>query len=468
MFNISDTICAICTPKGTGAISAIRISGSESWNIAQKIFSNTQYSIPNTQYPIPNTQYSFKHMHAQHGYIKDNDKTIDEVIILPYKAPNSFTAEDTIEIFCHGGLQVTSQILDLCLKHGARQAKNGEFTFRAFVNGRIDLTEAEAINEIISAENEKAVIVASQTLSGSLKSKVAGFRERLLHLITSIESSVEFPMDVADTSKEEIIANLKNTRSEISELIKDSKEGLLLREGIRVSIVGPANAGKSSLLNQLLESERAIVSDEPGTTRDTVEEKILINGWSVVLVDTAGIREKDSISNSEKMGIERSKQSIKNSDIVLGVFDVTNNCHDQSEFSTLLKDKPTVMIGNKIDLIDMKDLNKNGFDILISAKNGNNIEQLKKLLIEKTSSLLNTQHSILNTQYCYINQRQKELLIQCNAAIEASIDLANKNISEDLISDELKNAISKLDEISGRTVSDEVIKNIFAKFCIGK
>ncbi len=471
MFNISDTICAICTPKGTGAISVIRISGTESWKIGQKIFSQTQY-------PILNTQYSFEHMYAQHGYIKDNDKTIDEVIILPYKAPNSFTTEDTVEIFCHGGLQVTSQVLDLCLKHGVRQAKNGEFTFRAFVNGRIDLTEAEAINEIISADNEKAVSIASQILSGSLKDKIVGFREKLLNLITSIESSVEFPMDIADMSKEEVVANLKNIQSEIGELIKDSREGLLLREGIKVSIVGPTNAGKSSLLNQLLESERAIVSDEPGTTRDTVEEKILIDGWSVILVDTAGIREKDSASKSEKMGIERSKQSIQNSDIVLGVFDLTNKSHDQSEFSNLIKDKSKIIIGNKVDLVDTSNISKNGFDILISAKNGDNITQLKKLLIEKASSLFNTRHSILplearlakggNTQYCYINQRQKELLIQCNSAIENSTDLANKNISEDLISDELKNAISKLDEISGRTISDEVIKNIFAKFCIGK
>src|SRR3989338_1750275 len=211
MFNVSDTICAICTPKGIGAISAIRISGNASWNIAQKIFFPTQYSILNTQ-------YSFKHMHALYGYIKDNEKTIDEVIILPYKSPNSFTAEDTIETFCHGGLQVTSQILDLCLKNGARQAKNGEFTFRAFINGRIDLTEAEAINELISADNEKAVYVASEILSGSLKKKIIQFREKLFELITSIESAVEFPMDVSDLSKDEIVSNLKNIKTEINKL----------------------------------------------------------------------------------------------------------------------------------------------------------------------------------------------------------------------------------------------------------
>jgi len=461
MFNISDTICAICTPKGTGAISAIRISGNDSWEIAKKIFSPTQSSILNPQ-------SSFEHMHALRGYIKDNDKLIDEVIILPFKSPKSFTAEDTIEIFCHGGLQVTSQILDLCLKNGARQAKQGEFTFRAFINGRIDLTEAEAINEIISANNEKAVSVASEVLSGSLKKKVSQFREKLFDLITSIESSIEFPMDIADTNKTETVSNLNEIKLEVNKLIESSKEGQIIRDGIKVSIIGPPNAGKSSLLNQLLESERAIVSEEPGTTRDTIEEKMIIDGWTVVLIDTAGIREKRDMSDSEKHGIERSKSTIQKSDIVLAVFDLTNDKNKTEQFSSLLTDKLKIVIGNKIDLVNEKSISKNGYDVLISVKNGANIDKLKKLLIEKFRLIFSTQSSILNPQSCYVNQRQKELLIQCNHAIENSISLVNKNISEDLISDELKNAVSKLDEISGRAVSDEIIKNIFAKFCIGK
>ena len=458
MFNISDTICAICTPKGTGAISAIRISGSDSWNIAEKIFSQTNENEV--------AQPRLLHMNALHGYIKDNDKLIDEVIILPFKSPKSFTAEDTIEIFCHGGLQVTSQILDVCLKNGARQAKQGEFTFRAFINGRVDLTEAEAINEIISADSEKAVSVASENLSGSLKKKILLFREKLFDLITSIESSIEFPMDVADMDKEEITSSLQNIKLAINELIENSKEGQIIRDGVKVSIIGPPNAGKSSLLNLLLESERAIVSEEPGTTRDTIEEKIIIDGWTIVLTDTAGIREKKSVSDSEKLGIERSRQAIQKSDIVLTVFDIFNK--KEEDFSLLLKDKPGIFIGNKIDLVNEKSIDKNGYDVLISAKNRVNIDKLKKLLVEKIRLIFPTQYSILNTQYCYVNQRQKELLIQCNHAIENSISLANKNLSEDLISDKLKNAVSKLDEISGRTVSDAVIKNIFAKFCIGK
>jgi len=449
MFTLSDTICAICTPKGTGAISAIRISGNDSWNIAEKIFS----------------QSSFEHMRALHGYIKDGEKIIDEVVLLPYKSPNSFTSEDIIEIFCHGGLQVTSQVLDVCLKNGVRQAKAGEFTFRAFVNGRIDLTEAEAINEIINADNEKAVYVTSEILSGSLKKKIAQFREKLFDLITLIESSIEFPMDVPDTNKSEIVSNLKNIKIEINKLIESSKEGQIIRDGVKVSIIGPPNAGKSSLLNQLLESERAIVSEEPGTTRDTIEERIIIDGWPIVLIDTAGIREKKSIGDSEKMGMERSKQSIQKSDIVLSVFDIVNNKYENDQFSVLLKDKSKIVIGNKVDLMNGKPVDKNRYDILISAKNGTNVNLLKIALIEKIKSLVKnkSQESV-----CYINQRQKELLIQCNFAIEKSLDLINKNISEDLISDELKNAVSKLDEISGKAVSDAVIKNIFAKFCIGK
>ncbi len=457
MFNLSDTICAICTPKGSGAISAIRISGSESWNIARKIFSATnggEVSEPRLQ-----------HMHALHGYIKDNKKIIDEVIILPYKSPHSFTAEDTIEIFCHGGLQVTSQILDLCLKNGARQAKAGEFTFRAFVNGRIDLTEAEAINEIISADNEKAAHVASEILSGSLKKKISQFRKTLFDLITSIESSIEFPLDIPDTSRDKTILNLQNIKNEINKLIESSKEGQIIRDGIKVSIIGLPNVGKSSLLNRLLEGERAIVSEEPGTTRDTIEEKIIIDGWPIVLIDTAGIREKKSVSDSEKLGIERSKSTIQKSDIVLAVFDIINDGHESKQFTALLGNKPKILVGNKIDLLNGKSMSKNGYDVLISAKAGTNIDKLKELIIEKInfpspiSYLLSPIH---------INQRQKELLVQCNFAIENSISLANKNLSEDLISSELKNAISKLDEISGRAVSDAIIQNIFAKFCIGK
>ncbi|OGI07723.1 MAG: tRNA uridine-5-carboxymethylaminomethyl(34) synthesis GTPase MnmE [Candidatus Melainabacteria bacterium RIFCSPLOWO2_02_FULL_35_15] len=450
MFNLSDTICAICTPKGTGAIAAIRISGSDSWNIARKIF-------------FPSS--SFNHMHAIHGHIKDNEKIIDEVVLLPYKSPKSFTLEDTIEIFCHGGLQVTSQILDICLKAGARQAKNGEFTFRAFINGRIDLTEAEAINELISADNEKAVYVASEILSGSLKKKIIQFREKLFELITQIESSIEFPMDVPDTGRDKIVLNLQNIKNEINNLIESSKEGQILRDGIKISIIGPPNAGKSSLLNQLLESDRAIVSEEPGTTRDTIEEKIIIDGWPIVLIDTAGIREKKSISNSEKTGIERSKQAIQKSDIVLAIFDIVNDDHKNRTFTAFLENKSRIIIGNKIDLLNGKLIDKNKYDVLISAKNGTNIDKLKKIILEKIdfppspSCLLSPIH---------INQRQKELLIQCNFALENSISLANKSLSEDLISDELKNAVSKLDEISGRAVSDAVIQNIFAKFCIGK
>lgn len=450
MFNLSDTICAICTPKGTGAIAAIRISGSDSWNIARKIF-----------FP----SFSFNHMHAIHGYIKDNDKIIDEVVLLPYKSPKSFTLEDTIEIFCHGGFQVTSQILDICLKAGARQAKNGEFTFRAFINGRIDLTEAEAINELISADNEKAVYVASEILSGSLKKKITQFREKLFELITQIESSIEFPMDVPDTDKDKIVLNLQNIKNEINNLIESSKEGQILRDGIKISIIGPPNAGKSSLLNQLLESDRAIVSEEPGTTRDTIEEKIIIDGWPIVLIDTAGIREKKSISDSEKIGIERSKQAIQKSDIVLAIFDIVNDDHENRRFAAFLENKSRIIIGNKIDLLNGKLIDKNKYDVLISAKNGTNIDKLKKIILEKInfpsslSCLLSPIH---------INQRQKELLIQCDFALEHSISLANKSLSEDLISDELKNAVSKLDEISGRAVSDAVIQNIFAKFCIGK
>ena len=337
MFNLKDTIAAICTPPGIGGIAAIRISGTDSWSIIQKIF-YTQH---------------LKHMQALYGFIKVNNKVIDEVIVLPFKAPKSFTAEDVIEIYCHGGNKIPSMILDLCLQHGARRASNGEFTFRAFINGRIDLTEAEAINEIIHADTAGTVYASSEILAGSLKDKVNNFREELFNLITTIESSIEFPLDVSSIQKNEVTLQLNSITSRLHNLIENSESGQMIHSGTKVVIVGAPNVGKSSLLNQLLENERAIVTSEPGTTRDTIEEKAIINGYSFVFVDTAGIRNNVSVSESEKKGIDRSRFAIENSDIVLLVIDLSRKLDKESEeIFKLLNGKSKIIIGNKVDLIN--------------------------------------------------------------------------------------------------------------------
>lgn len=449
MYDLRDTITAICTPPGVGSIAVIRISGADSWNIIKKIFPSSPFS----------------HMQAQHGCIKDGNKTIDEVIVLPYKAPKSFTTEDTIEICTHGGSQVTSMVLDLCLRNGARLAKNGEFTFRAFINGRIDLTEAEAINELINATSTKTVFSANEILSGRLKNKVLNFRERLLNLVSGIESSIEFPMDVGSSKKDEINIGLEKINLELLELIESSKEGQLLRDGAKVCIIGSPNAGKSSLLNQLLESERAIVTSKAGTTRDTIEEKIIIAGWPIVLIDTAGLRKEDVSDEVEKIGIERSRSAFEKSDIALFVFDITKKENISSnEILKSANGKPKILIGNKIDLSNGNNLEKD-FDILISAKEGTNIEKLKSLVVEKIKSL--TTYPLSHPPF-YVNQRQKELLLQCSNSIDFALEIIKKNDPEDLIADELKKSISKLDEISGQKVNDDVIANVFTKFCIGK
>lgn len=449
MYDLRDTITAICTPPGIGSIAVIRISGIDSWNIVQKIFSGSNFS----------------HMQAQHGSIKDGKKTIDEVIVLPYKAPKSFTTEDTIEICTHGGSQVTSMVLDLCLKNGARLAKNGEFTFRAFINGRIDLTEAEAINELINATSSKTVLSANEILSGGLKNKVLGFRERLLNLVSGIESSIEFPMDVGSSKKDEINIDLEKINIELLELIETSKEGQLLRDGVKVSIIGSPNAGKSSLLNQLLESERAIVTSNAGTTRDTIEEKVIIDGWPIVLVDTAGLRKEEVSDEAEKIGMERSRSALENSDLALFVFDVTKDTSN-NEILNFINGKPKILVGNKIDLPNSNKSEKD-FDILISAKEGTNIEKLKSLVVEKIKLLSQSTNHNSQTSF-YVNQRQKELLLQCSNSINFAQEIIRKNDPEDLIADELKKAISKLDEVSGQKVNDDVIANVFTKFCIGK
>ena len=459
MFNLSDTIAAICTPPGNGAVSGIRISGSDSWGIISKFFSQCRGRFETCLY---------EHMHDQHGFIIDGKKTIDEVIVLPYKGPKSYTGEHAIEIFCHGSTQIASMILDLCLKNGTRQAKAGEFTFRAFINGKIDLTEAEAINEIIHASSEKAILAASNNLSGKLKEKVSDFREKLFALVTAIEGGIEFPMDVQEPGKDKVTHELSEVNLKLQELIETSKEGQLLRDGIKVSIIGGTNVGKSSLLNRLLENERAIVTPQAGTTRDTIEEKIIIDGYPIVLVDTAGLRKKESLQEltdePEIFGIKRSKQALEKSDLVLFVLDLTRaNDKDTNDIFNVLDGKPRIVVGNKLDLVK----NINDCDIAISAKFGTNIDNLKDLIIEKIRLLLrNTGHEIRAT--VYINQRQKELLLQCFTHINFAIEIAKSGESEDLISDELKKAISKLDEVSGRKISDEIIQNIFSMFCVGK
>ena len=459
MFNLSDTIAAICTPPGVGGIAAIRISGPDAFEIAKIIYSQTKEDEV--------AQPRFQHMHALYGCIKDNEKIIDEVIILPFQSPKSFTAEDVVEIYCHGGNQIASIILDLCLKNGACLAKAGEFTFRAFINGRIDLTEAEAIHEIIHADTQKAVYSSSIVLLGLLKEKVSTFRERLFNLITSIESSIEFPMDVPNLGQDEIFSSLNDINSELGSLIESSEEGKLLRSGVKVVIIGAPNVGKSSLLNQFLESQRAIVANEPGTTRDTIEEKVIIDGWPVVFIDTAGIRERKSLNNeAELLGIERSKAALENADLALLVFDLKNGKDKNTEeIFKLVDGKPKIIVGNKIDLVENK--SQNGFDIAISARYGTNLDKLKKLIVEKVISLTHASCFMPHASF-YINQRQKELLLQCSSHIGFAIEILTKNSPEDLVADELKKAVSNLDEVTGRKISDAVIANIFAKFCIGK
>ena len=451
MYDLKNTIVALCTPKGIGSIAVIRLSGSESWDIAKKIFEG--------EVPEPR----FHHMHAQHGFIKDGDKTIDEVIILPYKSPNSFTTEDVIEIFCHGGIKVPSMILDLCLKNGAKSARAGEFTFRAFINGRIDLTEAEAINEIVNSSSEKAAYGATENITGALKQKVNLFREKLFNLITMLEGAIEFPLDVE--SRGEVTPPLLSIKKEIDELIKSSKEGHILRDGARVSIIGLPNAGKSSLLNQMLEVNRAIVTEIPGTTRDTIEEKIILDGWPIVLIDTAGIREHKYADVPEKYGIERTKTTIKNSDIVLFIKDLTYKEKNGASQQILdwIADKPKVIVGNKVDLLTQE---PDDCDIAVSARYGTNLEKLKTEIILKIQEM----HSVSKpvNQTTFVNERQKELLLEANSSIEEALSMTLRKLPDDLLADELKKAISKLDEVTGKIVNEDVIKNIFSKFCIGK
>ncbi|MBI1858213.1 MAG: GTP-binding protein, partial [Candidatus Melainabacteria bacterium] len=284
-------------------------------------------------------------------------------------------------------------------------------------------------------------------------------------LATSLEGTIEFPLDVEDVNREELSSKLKFITDELEHLIEDSSEGRVLREGVKLSIIGEPNVGKSSLLNRLLENERAIVTNIPGTTRDTIEEKLVLQGWPLVLVDTAGIREHNMLDEAEEYGIQRTKKAVEKSDLVLLVKDLSKQEeHDSLKLYELIKDKPRIVVGNKVDLIE-----SNGkpmaCDVEISATQGTNVAELKLLIIEKIKESIKARS---NNTSIFVNERQKELLVQTKTSLQFVMEQSKKEIPDDLIADELKKSISKLDEITGQGVNDDVIKNIFAKFCVGK
>ena len=452
-----DTIAAISTPKGEGGIAIIRISGDKSFEILDKIFIKKN----------PNADLGFYKLN--YGFIKDGEKIVDEVMAVRLKAPKSYTCEDIVEINCHGGTLVSEKVLELVLRNGARHAESGEFTKRAFMNGRIDLSQAEAVMDIIQGKTEKSVSLSLDQLRGDLRDKVNQFKKALLDITAHVNVVLDYPEEgIDDPLPAELRNNLEKVYEEANRLIDSYDTGKKIKEGIKTVIVGKPNVGKSTLLNALLHEERAIVTHVAGTTRDVIEEIINIKGVPLVLVDTAGIRKTDDIV--ENIGVEKSKQFIGKADLVLLVLDASKELENEDiEVINQIKEnkKKVIVLLNKIDL--NKKINLEGHNleniVEISAKDNIGIEDMQ----EKIYSYI-VEEDVENSSEKLIitNIRHKTALEKTKDAIKNIFETIDMGLPMDLISVDLKEALDSLSEITGEISSEDILDHVFGNFCVGK
>ena len=456
-----DTICAIATALGEGGIAIIRISGDKALDIASKIFK------PKSNDDIRNMKsYTMKYGHI---YDVETNELIDEVIISFMKGPKSFTAEDTIEINCHGGVVSTNKVLETVIKAGARLAEPGEFTKRAFLNGRIDLSQAEAVMDIITAKTDLAMKSALMQSNGYLSREINKLREYMLNILALVEFAVDFTEDDEEIDPSiplKVAESLEKSINEMNSLLKSADEGKLIREGLSLAIVGKPNVGKSSLLNALLRQKRAIVTDIAGTTRDIIEEYINLDGIPVKIIDTAGIRETEDIV--EKIGVERSREKIQEADLVLLVLDSSRELDDEDkEIIDSVGDKKCVVILNKIDLESKIDENIiSNFDnniIKISAKEEIGLGDLKNTIKDLFfSGKIDTESLIIS------NSRHKQALFRALENAEMALSKVRMNEYLDLISIFVTSALRALNEITGDELEEDLVNKIFGDFCVGK
>ena len=445
IINEFDTIAAVSTPLGTGGVGVIRISGDKSFDIVKKVTDRNNLSVGK----------------ICHGWCIDNDKKIDEVIILPFKAPNSYTGEDVIEIQCHGGIQVVKNILEIVIKNGARMAERGEFTKRAFLNKRIDLSQAEAIDDLIHSKTSDFAIQSAKNLSGRLAQKINEIKKDIFDVTSKIVAGIDFPEDVAEPEYPYLIENFQNLINEIDKILSNAKSSNIMRQGIKVAIAGRPNVGKSSLFNALLNLNRAIVTEIAGTTRDTITETLDL-GIPVTLIDTAGIRDGVNIDKVEEIGIEYSKQSVQDSDLILFLYDASVGfLPEDASIYEIIKNKNHIIIANKIDISDNFDTKfENCLKISANTKTG--LDELKQKIKDTVLDF-----SIDDMEFT-TNQRQQNCLIRCKNSLINALDGANNNQLQDMIYIDLKSALLALDEITGEVINDDILDNIFEHFCIGK
>lgn len=448
---MNDTIAAISTTTGIGAISIIRLSGPESLEIASKVFTKDLTKVET---------------HTIHyGYIKNNNEKIDEVLVSVMKAPKTFTKEDIVEINCHGGIATTNKVLEILLNNGARLAEPGEFTKRAFLNGRIDLLEAEATMDLISSKSDKARKMSLNTLTGETSNLIKDLRSDIVGIISNIEVNIDYPEyeDIEVLTNEKILPEIQKFKEKLEKIIKKSQDSKVIKEGIKVGIIGKPNVGKSSLLNSLLEEEKAIVTNVPGTTRDIVEGTIILDNVILNIIDTAGIRESDDIV--EKIGIEKSLTIINEADLV--IFILNNNekiTREEKELLEKLKDKKKIIVINKIDLENKLDKSILDNYIEISAKENIGIEKIK----DEIKRLFNLGELEASDLTYMSNARSISLLGKSLNNINDAISEINNNSPIDIVEFHLKDAWNNLGEIIGETYTDELLDELFSRFCLGK
>ncbi len=463
---LEDTIVAICTPFGQGGIGIVRLSGQEAVKIADKMFLSKNKKRPS----------QFKNFMVHYGYVVSKNginlkgQIIDEALLTVMRAPRSYTKENIVEISCHGGVMPLRCILNLSIDYGARLAEPGEFTKRAFLNGRIDLTQAEAVLDIVQAKTEAFMRVSTHQLKGELTLELEVIREGLMNIYTKLEAFVNFPEDtIGAEGKNEIVKQIIYLEEKVSQLLRTSEQGRILKEGIKIVLCGSPNVGKSSLLNCLLKQPRAIVSPIPGTTRDTIEESAQIKGIPFQLVDTAGILEPRDLIEQE--AIHRSRLYIQQADLILLIVDGGQKISQQEEkLISLIKDQNVLIVINKCDLpIQLREdeiqrILPNHKTIFVSALKKIGIDQLEEGIVENVlkGQGIDSQGILIS------NVRHIQSLKNCIKAIHRSKEILIQGVSLEFVSEEIKTAINDLDSITGRNIDADLLDRIFSQFCIGK
>ena len=445
---------------GIGGIGIIRISGKKTFEILDKIFE------PKNREDIEKIKgYTMKY-----GHILDNKEIIDEVLVSYFKAPKSYTTEDMCEINSHGGNIVVRRILELCLKNGAKLAEPGEFTKRAFLNGRIDLLQAESVIDVINAKSEREMKTGIKQLEGFLSKEIKEIKQEILDVMVNIEVAIDYPeYDVDDVTNNQILTMLDSVEKKLIKLEKSFDNGKIIKEGIKTAIIGRPNAGKSSLLNAILKEDRAIVTEIEGTTRDTIEEFVNINGIPLKLIDTAGIRKaKDEV---ERIGIEKSREIANTADLVIAIFDASKELSEEDlEILNIAKNKKSIILLNKIDLNPVLDENNEKIKeirskvIKISALNNIGLDELYNEIM----NLFNLNQINLDNELIITNVRHKNLICEAIKNINEVRETINNNMPLDIIAIYIKNILEDLGNITGEFVDEDIINEIFAKFCLGK